>query len=101
VWVLHAGTDANVVMSMKGSKGFMSEAALETDQNNFERNKQDEFLIKSRDLGVIESITIGHDGTGFGCAWHLAQVQVLNQESGDHASRNVFPVFFLQRSRGR
>ena len=65
-----AGTDANVTLSIKGSKGFLSDTVLESDKNNFERNRTDEFCIQSRDLGVLQSITIGHDGSGFGCAWY-------------------------------
>lgn len=64
-----AGTDANVTLSIKGSQGFLSETVLESGKNDFERNRTDEFCIQSRDLGSLESITIGHDGSGFGCAW--------------------------------
>lgn len=59
---------------MTGTEGFLGHTPLESEANNFERNKKDAFLVKSRNLGNITSIKIGHDNAGLGSAWHLAQV---------------------------
>ncbi|GFH09154.1 uncharacterized protein mot51 [Haematococcus lacustris] len=65
-----AGTDANVVMTLFGSKGDSGERKLDSSSNDFERGK------------------ISHDNSGFASAWHLAKVEVVNTNTGEQA---VFP----------
>ena len=56
---------------------------LETSKNNFERNRQDTFLLKKHKLlGDLEGITIGHDNRGLGAGWHLDHVEVVDEGTG-------------------
>ncbi|NXC24572.1 LOXH1 protein, partial [Campylorhamphus procurvoides] len=63
-----AGTDANVHIILFGnedkSEVFQLSESLEH-QNPFERGKVDTFEIKTKKLGSLHSIEIGHDGKGF------------------------------------
>ena len=77
-----AGTDANVTISMKGTAGSVAPVALESARNNFERRQQDTFVVRAPDIGTLESVTIGHDGSGFASAWHLDSVGVHHPGTG-------------------
>lgn len=46
--------------------------------NNFERAMVDEFEIVEMDVGEILHISIGHDNSGAGAAWHLQQVEIFH-----------------------
>ena len=46
------------------------------------RGSTDEFAIQDRELGMLEAVTVGHDGSGLKPAWHLQQVAVTNSNSG-------------------
>ncbi|NWH34535.1 LOXH1 protein, partial [Chloropsis hardwickii] len=63
-----AGTDANVHIILFGnedkSEVFQLSQSLEH-QNPFERGKVDTFKIKTKNLGSLRSIEIGHNGKGF------------------------------------
>ncbi|GAB4821886.1 hypothetical protein N2152v2_008932 [Parachlorella kessleri] len=77
-----ADTTANVYITLHGSRGDSQRHALATGPHNFERGSTDAFAIQDRDLGMLEAVTIGHDGTGLKPAWHLQQVSVINSTSG-------------------
>ncbi|XP_072029400.1 uncharacterized protein [Amphiura filiformis] len=79
---LTAGTDANVIITLYGEKGESGETKLDNVENNFERNKEDVFNIKAKDLGKLSKIKIGHDNSGAGPAWFLDKVVVDNEEDG-------------------
>ncbi|KAG2450199.1 hypothetical protein HYH02_000301 [Chlamydomonas schloesseri] len=83
-----AGTDADVTMQLFGDKGDTGERKLDNSTNNFERNQVDTFFIKAPDVGVFNSLRIGHNNSGFGAAWHLAKVEIVNTNTGESA---VFP----------
>ncbi|XP_065519706.1 lipoxygenase homology domain-containing protein 1 isoform X2 [Lathamus discolor] len=60
----NAGTDANVFITLYGSKddtGIVSLKASKTNKNKFERGKVDEFTVESVDIGDLKKIKIGHD----------------------------------------
>ncbi|NXU86012.1 LOXH1 protein, partial [Xiphorhynchus elegans] len=63
-----AGTDANVHIFLFGnehkSEVFQLSESLEH-ENPFERGKADTFKLKTKKLGSLHSIEIGHDGKGF------------------------------------
>ncbi|NXL86694.1 LOXH1 protein, partial [Alectura lathami] len=63
-----AGTDANVHIILFGneekSEVFHLSQSLEH-QDPFERGKVDTFKIKTKNLGSLRSIEVGHDGKGF------------------------------------
>ncbi|XP_068857631.1 lipoxygenase homology domain-containing protein 1 [Aphelocoma coerulescens] len=62
----NAGTDANVFITLYGSKddtGIVSLKASKINKNKFERGKVDEFTVESVDIGDLKKIKIGHDNT--------------------------------------
>ncbi|NXA15768.1 LOXH1 protein, partial [Sapayoa aenigma] len=79
-----AGTDANVHIILYGtedkSEVFHLSQSLER-QNPFERGKVDTFKIKTKKLGSLRSIEIGHDGKGFASGWFLEKVQITDAAS--------------------
>ncbi|GFR41097.1 hypothetical protein Agub_g1741 [Astrephomene gubernaculifera] len=83
-----AGTDADVSMQLFGDKGDTGERKLDNSTNNFERNQVDTFFLQAPDVGIFQSLRIGHNNSGFGSAWHLAKVEVVNTNTGEQA---VFP----------
>ncbi|NXM06751.1 LOXH1 protein, partial [Tyrannus savana] len=90
-----AGTDANVHIILFGSEDksevFQLSQSLEH-QNPFERGKVDTFKIKTKKLGSLYSIEIGHDGKGFASGWFLEKVEITD------ASRNSVYCFYCNRS---
>jgi len=83
-----AGTDSNVYCSIVGTDGKIDTMRLDNDKNNFERGRIDKFRHESLDIGDLKEITIGHDGKGFGNAWFLDKVFIVNEGNG---SRWIFP----------
>ncbi|XP_054253211.1 lipoxygenase homology domain-containing protein 1 [Indicator indicator] len=60
----NAGTDANVFITLYGSKddtGIVRLKASKINKNKFERGKVDEFTVESVDIGDLKKIKIGHD----------------------------------------
>ncbi|KAK4811323.1 hypothetical protein QYF61_024459 [Mycteria americana] len=60
----NVGTDANVFITLYGSKddtGIASLKASKINKNKFERGKVDEFTVESVDIGDLKKIKIGHD----------------------------------------
>ena len=73
-----------------------------------QRGMTDEFEVVELDVGEITSISIGHDGFGFGSAWHLQQVRATGSSLttgsslcslGGHRSSSSlsFSLFFSGR----
>ncbi|XP_035174463.1 oxygen-regulated protein 1 isoform X2 [Oxyura jamaicensis] len=89
-----AGTDANVHIILFGdedkSEVLQLSQSLEH-QDPFERGKVDTFKIKTKKLGSLHSIEIGHDGKGFGSGWFLEKVEITD------ASRNSLYCFNCNR----
>ncbi|NXF10213.1 LOXH1 protein, partial [Smithornis capensis] len=90
-----AGTDANVHIILYGdedkSEVFHLSQSLEH-QNPFERGKVDSFEIKTKKLGNLHSIEIGHDGKGFASGWFLEKVEIAD------AARDSLYCFNCNRS---
>ncbi|NXC47423.1 LOXH1 protein, partial [Penelope pileata] len=76
-----AGTDANVHIILFGSEGkskiFHLSQSLEH-QDPFERGKVDTFNVKTKELGSLHSVEIGHDGKGFASGWFLEKVEITD-----------------------
>ncbi|KAM6444396.1 oxygen-regulated protein 1 [Rhynochetos jubatus] len=89
-----AGTDANVHIILFGtedkSEVFQLSRSLEH-QDPFERGKVDTFKIKTKKIGSLHSIEIGHDGKGFASGWFLEKVEITD------ASRNSVYCFSCNR----
>ncbi|NXI34788.1 LOXH1 protein, partial [Galbula dea] len=77
-----AGTDAKVHIVLFGSEGksevFQLSQSLEH-QDPFERGKVDTVKIKTKNLGSLHSIEIGHDGKGFASGWFLEKVEITEE----------------------
>lgn len=90
--VRSAGTDANVYIVVFGDQGDTGRKELaKQGKNCFDRGQKDEFRVAGADVGVMSHILIGHDGSGTGPAWYLAEVEVEHMATGQvlhfHANR--------------
>ncbi|XP_030598877.1 lipoxygenase homology domain-containing protein 1 [Archocentrus centrarchus] len=76
----YAGTDANVFMTLYGTKddtGIINLKASKTHKNKFERGMIDVFTVEAVDLGPLKKLRIGHDNNGGGSAgWFLDWVEI-------------------------
>ena len=91
-----AGTDANVFVTLHGSKGTMSDRLLESHPENFERGRTDVFTVRTQDLGEIERIDLRHDNSGPSPAWYIERVSV-----GEDKLCGQNYVFLCQKWLGR
>jgi len=74
-----AGTDANIFLSIKGSKGSIGEQRLNglVSGNAFERNSTDTCVLKGlAQIGDIVSITVRSDDRWPGSAWYLSWIEI-------------------------
>lgn len=80
--VSHAGTDANVSITLYGANGDTGQRQLTKKfVNLFERGQTDDFKIEALDLGQLTRLRIEHDNKGFGAGWMLDKVVVTNLTS--------------------
>ncbi|GAB1599835.1 lipoxygenase homology domain-containing protein 1 isoform X2 [Argonauta hians] len=87
--VKHAGTDANVFINIFGENGETGRQPLKQRfRDLFERNQKDTFTIECIDLGRLRGIFIEHDSSGFGSAWLLDRVEIINNTT---QHRYIFP----------
>uniref|UniRef100_A0A3B3YEH1 PLAT domain-containing protein n=1 Tax=Poecilia mexicana TaxID=48701 RepID=A0A3B3YEH1_9TELE len=80
----YAGTDANVFMTLFGTKddtGIITLKASKTHRNKFERGMIDEFTVEAVDLGPLRKLRIGHDNCG-SAGWFLDWVEIDAQSVG-------------------
>lgn len=78
-----AGTDANVFIIILGDQGDTGRKELaKSGRNCFERGQKDDFKVAGADVGVMSHIIIGHDGSGLGPDWYLAEVEVEHLGTG-------------------
>uniref|UniRef100_A0A3Q2QDK8 Lipoxygenase homology PLAT domains 1 n=1 Tax=Fundulus heteroclitus TaxID=8078 RepID=A0A3Q2QDK8_FUNHE len=80
----YAGTDANVFMTLFGTKddtGIITLKASKTHRNKFERGMIDEFTVEAVDLGPLTKLRIGHDNCG-SAGWFLDWVEIDAQSVG-------------------
>jgi hypothetical protein len=78
--VKSGGTDANVYITIHGSKGNSSRLLLDNNANNFEKGDIDTFPLTLADLGELKTITIEHDNTGHKPGWYLEWVQITEMD---------------------
>ena len=77
---LSAGTDADVMISIFGTNGTLTDLPLKkslTNKNAFEQNFLDRFILYDKSIGKINKINIGHNGTKPGSSWKLDYVQIF------------------------
>eukprot|EP00056_Hartaetosiga_gracilis_P010143 m.148755 g.148755 ORF g.148755 m.148755 type:complete len:656 (-) comp13263_c1_seq2:106-2073(-) len=75
------GTDANVFITLHGTKGNSSRVPLREDSDNFMIGGDDVFAIENPSVGQIESMTVEHDDSGASSAWFLKMVSVRDTVS--------------------
>jgi hypothetical protein len=75
--------DASVFIELHGTDGHVGWQPLEARSSDFSRGGVDEFIIKGSAIGKLDTIGIKHDNKGFGSAWHLQQVEVRNETTGE------------------
>jgi len=104
-----AGTDANVYLSVRGSKGSTPELQLRDSgsTNNFEKGDTNSGYFSSPDLGELETGTLRHDNSGIRPSWAPLFVRIT-EEAGDREwTANVpmdadhggqFPLLAFRRS---
>jgi TPR repeat protein len=82
--VRNAGTNAKVWARLIGSRGQSALLALDRSDNHedpFETNQIDEFVVKVEgEVGRLQHLEIGHDGSGFGAGWFLDHVMVAHED---------------------
>ena len=85
-----AGTDAKVSVKLIGSDGKSTDAKLlDNNSNNFERNKEDVFVVSDVNVGPLTGLEVRHDGAGPGSDWHLFSVEVVDMNAPEPT-----PVYF-------
>jgi hypothetical protein len=75
-----ASCDANVSIVLYGEKGDTGSKprALEK-PGSFHRGAKDEFFLECKqDLGELQRIGLGHDGSGLSPSWHVVEVRVAS-----------------------
>lgn len=77
-----AGTDANVFITLRGSKGNSGERQLNSTRDDFERNSAGVYAVPTdKSLGEIQRVRIRHDNTGTRPGWFLDYITVHEDES--------------------
>lgn len=71
------GTDANVYITLYGSKGNSGEKLLDiSSHDDFERGRFDKYTITTNDIGDIQKIKVRHDDSDKNAGWFLDGVRV-------------------------
>ncbi len=77
-----AGTDADVFISLYGSKGKVENIKLNlSGKNIFEKGSKDIFTIDIIELGDIRKIELSHNNKWFGADWFLDDILIKNVTS--------------------
>ena len=77
-----AGTDASVSIELVGSEGATGWTELGSSGRTFRKGASDEIQIAGADVGVVERVSLKHDGTGRRGKWHLASLDVRHDGTG-------------------
>lgn len=74
-----AGTDAQVYVQLRGAKGLTTRTTLKSKRADFERGKTDEFEVELEEVGEVQQVLIGQDGSGLlqSASWHVDRVKLL------------------------
>lgn len=82
----NAGTDANVYLQMFGENGKTQNFSLreEGDKRRFESGRVDKFLIRTQDVGKLNSVRISRDNNGVKPGWLLDRITIDVDEKDEH-----------------
>ncbi|ELT98105.1 hypothetical protein CAPTEDRAFT_225952 [Capitella teleta] len=90
-----AGTDADIFVTIYGSKGDSGQRRLfrssEEHERMFQRNQVDTFTIEAVSLEDLRKITLKHASQGFGAGVFVEKVVVREAESNEKDKEVVFP----------
>lgn len=50
---------------------------------DFENGKRDDFVLDTPELGQVTSLVISQSGKGWGAAWYLEKLELLNKQTGN------------------
>uniref|UniRef100_A0A6P8J2Q7 Uncharacterized protein LOC116306425 isoform X2 n=1 Tax=Actinia tenebrosa TaxID=6105 RepID=A0A6P8J2Q7_ACTTE len=80
-----AGTDANVHVTIYGTKGESGEQKFENKGNEtFEGGMKNTYKIEtSEPLGTLYKVRVGHDNTGWGPGWFLDKIEAEDDSTGE------------------
>lgn len=91
-------TDANVFLTIHGTKGNTKRQPLREDSDNFEAGSEDVFAVESKAIGDITAVTLEQDDSGASSAWFVERVTVRDTMTN---KRTVFQVHdWLATDRG-
>ena len=77
---LGAGTDANVFVTLFGSRGRTEKLPLRSKTvDTFERGQSDVFVVDGVNIGTMKKIRIEQDGRGRGSDWFLDRIIITDQ----------------------
>lgn len=80
----NAGTDANVYITLIGSKSNSGERQINSNADDFERHSAGSYSIHTeKPLGDLQKVRIRHDNTGSRPGWFLDYITVQVEEGGD------------------
>ena len=70
-------------IELHGTDGDVGWQPLEARSSDFSRGGVDTFSFKGSSIGKLDTVGIKHDNKGLGAAWHLQQVEVRNESTGE------------------
>lgn len=76
----YAGTDANVYITLHGTKGSSGERQIGT-RKNFEKGAIDTFTLILDDLGPLTKLRIRHDNANEDEGWFLEEIRVTDEQA--------------------
>jgi len=68
-----------VFVELYGDHGKTGERPLDVGKEAFERAGVEEFGIDSLDLGELQRLRVGHDGSGWAPGWFLIKIVVRSE----------------------
>ncbi len=72
-----AGTNANVYISLVGSRGTTGEMPLDIpNHDDRENGDTDRYTVRAMDVGRLKEVRIRHDNSGSRPGWYLSYVKV-------------------------
>ncbi|MBN1469336.1 MAG: hypothetical protein JXM74_06685 [Fusobacteriaceae bacterium] len=94
-----AGTDANVYITLKDSKGNFEKLIVDSIYDDFEKNQEDIFYyVPRKKLEDITNITVGHDNSGSKPGWFLENIKITKK--GNTSSWDFNCHMWLSKSDG-
>ena len=75
--ILSAGTDADILFILDGTKGSVRRRINANQAGLFERNDHNIVEIPGIDIGELLHVSVETDGSGKGADWHLNTIEVL------------------------